>query len=397
MRLTIDVPVPFTTDATHGGTRTALTFITTEFEIRQADEETAPMVGKVFHQYETMESAYRVHEGTLYGCRQLVDGRRSPPNIECDLTRLIGEHVAQEIQDLRIDDLLPRDAKDLMALVSLQSRTPVKDYEEYRKLVAGKIRNRKMSDLAMASPDFELRREHAVAFLKNAISELLLVDGVRYSKTQGLAIKVDLDWNKQVIVSTMEMWSGSKWRQRPGSVMLSNDDARSHFFAYADRDQAISFAESMGEQLDRSVHVKEDVLARFANDTDLPKQNMVWSELFRSASVVADRIGFELARRIKNQEGSIFTDDRSMRYAFDELMEGLEIADPFGEPDERVELAARGVLNIVRADPRLIDARYRNLATSWAMLFDHLEVVLARWDERPMEIKVSYRQLGLPR
>lgn len=394
MKLIINVPVTFTTDAPRYGTRTALTFVPTEFEIREVDEELAPVVGKVFHQYEKKASTYRNHEGTLYGCLHRTDGHRFPPDFEYELTRLVGEEVAQEIQDLRIDDLLPRDAKDIMALVSLQSRDMLKDYDEHRKLVAGRIANRKMADLALASTDFEARQERAVGFLKRAISNLLLVDGVRYQKTQGIAISVDLDWNKQIEVTTMEMWSGGKWLQKPPYVMLSNDDARSHYFAYADREEAIAFAEKMGVQLGRKVLVREDIFLGFENNGDLPKQNMLWAELHRSATAVADRVGVEIARRIRNQENSIFTDDRSLRYAFDTLMEALEAADPFGEPDDRVEVASRGVLDLVRANPRQIDARYRNLATTWAIVFDHLEATLARWDDRPMEIEVSCRRPG---
>jgi hypothetical protein len=322
------------------------------------------------------------------------DGRYFAPDIEYEITRAVGPVTLAEIQDLRIDDIHPKDAKELMSRVSPGVRDPHGGYEDYRKIVAERIKNPRMAALTMESPDFERNRARAVARVADEVGRLLVVDGVRYKKSRGIAIAVDTDYNRQIKVSETEMWDGSLWTQKSGEVLRTTDDMRTHYFAYADRDEALAFAQEMGEKLGRRVRVdREDDMTVFIPAEELPKQNMRWAELVRSATMVAHHTGVEVARRIRNQESSIFTDDRSLRYAFDGLMEALDDTDAFGEPSDRLDVAARALLDLVRRDTRTINGRYRNLVEKWEHGFNHLEIALARWDDRPLEIEIAHTQV----
>lgn len=398
MKITIPVPVTFTTDAPRFGTRTALTFVPTEFDVPEATDAEAPIAAKRFRRGEALASSYRLHEGGLYGVLVRTNGIKFPPDIEYELTKLVGTSIYKEIEDMRVDDLHPRDAKDVMALVGAADTDPTDAYQGYRRLAAERVANRRMATFASESPDFETRRAQSVAFVAEAISKLLVVDGVRYKKTVGIAIAVNPVYNRTVRVSEMEMWDGSLWRQEPHRVIRSTDHMNTHYFAYADRDEALAFAQGLGANLGRRVHVdKDDEIVVLTPTEALPKQDMRWAELVRSATAVAHFTGTEVARRIRNQEASLFTDDRSLRYAFDRLMEALDEADAFGEPNDRLEVAARDMLELVTRNARAIDAKYRNLATTWADAFAHLDVALSRWDDRPLEIEVSMRQPGMAR
>ncbi|MCS4089622.1 hypothetical protein [Rhizobium sp. BK176] len=398
MKITIPVPVTFTTDAPRYGTRTALTFVPTDFDIAEATQDDAPVAATRFRQLDTMHSSYRVHEGSLYGTLLRNDGHRFAADIEYEITRHVAKRTIGEMADLRIDDLHPKDAKELMARVGSSSLNPRDDYEDYRRIVDERMKSSRMAALAVQSPDFEARREQAVAFASDEASRLLMVDGVRYTKNRGIAIAVNTDYNRQVKVSETEMWNGWMWTQRPEDANWTTEDMRTHYFAYGDRDEALAFAQEIGSKLGRRVHVDSDSdIAAFIPAEAFPKQNMRWAELVRSATMVAHYTGVEVARRIRNQESSIFTDDRSLRYAFDKLMEALDDTDAFGEPHDRLEVSARALLDLVRKDARAINDKYRNLVEKREAVFDHLDVSLARWDDRPLEIEVSYRQPGMIR
>jgi hypothetical protein len=397
MRITIAVPVTFTTAAPREGTRTALTFVPTEFEVPEAMDDEAPIVAKRFSQLEVVGSDYRLHEGNLYGARVRRDGRKSQADIAYEMSTLIGRSVYREIEELRVDDLYPRDAKDMMVLVGAADSDPTEDYNKYTRIAFERAANRRTAAMAAESPDFEERRDRAVAVISEAISKLLIVDGVRHKKTPGIVIAVNTDYNRTIEVSETEMWDGSLWTQKPGQIMPSTDDMKTHYFAYADRDEALSFAEELGATLGRRVRVDDDNIAAFVPAEAFPKQNMRWAELVRSSMVVAHHTGVEVARRIRNQESSIFTDDRAIRYAFDRLMEAMDDTDAFGEPHDRLEVAARDLLAILRRNPRDIKEKYRNFVERWGSAFDHLETALSRWDDRPLEIEVSYRQPGMAR
>ncbi|MDW9478940.1 hypothetical protein GOB57_09630 [Sinorhizobium meliloti] len=284
-----------------------------------------------------------------------------------------------------------------MTLVGPSSYERHEDYQKYKKLVGDRIANRKMAALTLDSHDFENQRSRSVAMVTEAISQLLLVDGVRYKKTAGIAIAVNDDYNGYIRVSEMEMWDASMWRQKPHNPLRSKEDMHTHYFAYSDRHEANAFAQELGAKLGRRVHIEDDNVVAFVPAETLPQPDMRWAELVRSATAAAHFTGMEIARRIRNQEVSIFTDDRSLRHAFDRMMAALDDADPFGEPDERVEVAARGLLDLIRRNGNASDTRYRNLATRWAEAFDHLDIALARWDDRPMEIEVTYSQPEIAR
>jgi hypothetical protein len=78
-------------------------------------------------------------------------------------------------------------------------------------------------------------------------------------------------------------------------------------------------------------------------------------------------------------------------------MEALDETDAFGEPHDRLDVAARDLLELVRRDARAINGKYRGLLEKWDSAFDHLEIALSRWDDRPLEVEVSYRQAGIMR
>lgn len=393
MKITVPIPVTFTTDAPRYGTRTALTFVPTEFDLAEATDADAPIAATRFRQPETMHSSYRLHDGNLYGAILRNDEYRFPADIDYEVTTFVAKRTITEIQDLRIDDLHPKDAKELMARVGSARDSPREDYDDYRRVVDERMKSSRMAALALQSPDFETRREQVVAFAADEVSRLLIVDGVRYKRNRGIAIAVNTDYNRQVKVSETEMWNGSVWTQRPDGAIWTSDDMRTHYFAYADRDEALAFAQEVGSKLGRRVHLDSDNdIAALIPAEAFPTQNMRWAELVRAATMVAHHTGVEVARRIRNQESSIFTDDRALRYAFDRLMEALDDTDAFGEPHDRLEVAARDLLDLVRRDTRAINGKYRNLVEKREAVFDLLEVSLSRWDDRPLEIEIANTQ-----
>jgi hypothetical protein len=209
MKITIPVPVTFTTDAPRHGTRTALTFVPTEFDVLEAADAEAPVVGKRFREREGVHSSYRIHDGHLYGTLARNDGRQFANDFEYEIDRLVGPRTLAEIEGLRVDDLHPKDAKELMARVGPEVLEPQEEHNEYRRIVEERSTNRRMAALTLESPDFEAKREQTVAFVADAISRLLLIDGVRYQKTEGIAITVNTDYNRTIEVSETEMWDGS--------------------------------------------------------------------------------------------------------------------------------------------------------------------------------------------
>jgi hypothetical protein len=54
MKINIPVPVTFTTDAPRYGTRTALTFVPTDFEVSEVVDNEAPEVAKKFRHPENI-------------------------------------------------------------------------------------------------------------------------------------------------------------------------------------------------------------------------------------------------------------------------------------------------------------------------------------------------------
>ena len=397
MDITVNLPVVFTAKALRGDEiRTVLGFVPTTFVLQEVDVSETRLVASAVRREGKLIEEYRTFDDAVYRKQEFPDG--TPATLEDDIAdtvqqlhRHMCELVRPEIEATRVDDLYPKNAKDLVSAVRWTLLNG--EYRNYLDEARTRSESRGQRDLIASSQDFERAIDHHVGLAKRKLSEYLLVGPTRYRRTAGFAVCVESHYNVEsycdstVRVETMDMRDASMWRMPVEMIGRSTDDTRRRFFAVTEMDEALSVADDIARKLGQGVsHADDDTTDFHVPVDDIPNVDMRYAELVRSAKLVCNAVGLEVARRIRNQEHSIFTDDRTVRYAFDRLAEALERADPFGEPDDTLEDAAKGMLDVIASNPRGIDARYRNLASDRAETFDLLRTCLEHWDERPMHV-----------
>lgn len=392
MQITVDLPVLFRGKALRGdGIKTMLTFVPTTLDIAEVDPELAPLVASVHRPLENAISHYRSFGGTLYG--RLTHKGPNGPDDGAVIIKRIHRNVARKLLKVlhatRIDDLYPKDARELLGMSDWDKPN---GYPEYLERIRDRMAARNMTSATTDNPDFIRGYNSSLEVAKREALQHIFVDGGRYNHTAGLNIKVESHYNNTVKVSVEEPWSGELWRQELDSIASNSAHRRSHYFSVADEEGARAFAEKLAAKLDQPVveweHTRRDTVLFHTPVEALPHVDWTYAEVVRSAKDVCHVVGMEIARRFRNQEKSIFTDDPALRYAFDRLREVLRDADPFGEPDDRIEVEATRLLAVIEENKEHIDTRYRNLASENVSSFEHLKMSLDRFENRDVEIGI---------
>jgi hypothetical protein len=120
------------------------------------------------------------------------------------------------------------------------------------------------------------------------------------------------------------------------------------------------------------------------------------ADLLSVAKTCALAIGREVARRLKNQEMSIFHDggEWRVRNAFDHLSWALSRATPFRDGGDGVAEALVGLLAELRSDPAFVNATYRDTAQKYADIMTAADEALLRWSERPVGFDIASASLA---
>lgn len=395
MHVTINLPVLFTTKLPKSEEpRTALAVVPTEFEIAEYTGEEASLVARVENSRTDMASRYRQLGDDLYA--RLASTRRNSIReasreqevdyIVQDVHKALVEAYSDRLVATRIDELYPKDAREIMGWANRGQE----EYRQYSQKLVDRLGMRANATAIENGIDFAEALERAKSIAAKVFANNAMIDGIKFRRTQGLVISVECHHNRTVRVSTHEMFSAYQWLCKPGSYKPGSVDINSYYFALTEMDEALRFAGDLGYATGERVVVERDEEPEYLVPVEeLPEMDMRYAELVRVAKLACYMVGTEVARRIRNQEHSIFTDDRKLRYAFDDLVEALEVANPFGEPEERVESAARHLLHLVSTEKKDIDSRFRNLATSYEAGFNQLRQCLNRWDERPMGLEFT--------
>lgn len=389
MKMNIPVPVLFKGKTSRGNElKAVLTFVPATFEVTETSASLAPEVARRAHYFDRETSTiYRVFEDRLYARLEKYRGRETR-NIEYDIARHLGELIYPNLEKISLAELHPRDAREIFMSITNYTQEPELDFAEYTKRASELMSNKSLMYMAQESPDFHRSLAHYSSIVADKISNYLVVDGVIHRRMIGMGFIVSTNYNQCIRIEETDLWTADKWRTHMGDLNLTDNDA--HYFS--SRKEAMAFAEEIGIKLNRRRLREKDASFTFlVPPENIPQPDMRYAELVRSAKIAGERIGLEVARRIRNQEASIFTDDRSLRYAFDKLAEALDHADPFGTPTDDLEIAVMEMLNLLERNKTEFDARYRNLISGNVELFKHLKITLELWENSPMEVGLDNR------
>ena len=392
MRFTTSVPVLFRGSPMKvGPAKTILGFVPATFDLPEYEDAECPVVATVASRGFSTETIYRVLDGQTYGHSVTrKNGEEDLAALRCGLHRHMASNALAALENAKASDLYPRDIKEFLSLTNNDHNSP--SYSEYLDRVCDNIASGRIERSAATSDNFNSATAAAMADARSWLERFVYVGNQRFHKTLGMMIAVDCAYNKTIRVSTEELWGGRKWTDKTGAQGCQRSRGDELFyFSLHERRQAMAFAERMGEELSRRVFPEETKVLDFKVPLEsIPHHDSSYAELVRSARSVCYVVGVELARRIRNQEPSIFTDDKTLWRAFDSLLEVADAADPFGTPDEELETAAQRLLDVVLADVDFVNSRYRDLASRCKGRFNHLRISLDRWNERPLELEVSH-------
>lgn len=392
MHLTIPLPVLFSTRTPKTDEiKTALVFVPTDFELAESDEGTARLVAVDFDRNGSIQTQFRLTEEGLFArSAPIVDPgvtvERLVWDIERDVHKAVSEGIVARLASTRVDVMYPKDAREIANLAVAGNE----EYVRYLQRAHERAGMRSQTGAVENGLDFEEAKARSITLAMGVLARNMLVDGKRFRKSEGLVLQVECGYNRTTVMSVYGMGNGFNWNRKTGDATPNAQDVQQYFFALSERDEATEFARDLAYRMGERLVLKEDDDLQFlVSEDELPEIDMRWAELVRSSKDTCSMVGREIARRIRNQEHSIFTDDRKLRYAFDALSDILDTVDAFGQPDERLEAAANRLLDAVFADTQDIDARYRNLARNYAKGFEHLHNSLRRWEDRPMGVDLD--------
>lgn len=402
MKTRINVPVIFHAPVTSGGLqKKILTFVPTDFEIPVVTDDEAPLaISEVVR--DRIDRRHRLYDGRLYSALQRAnrDSFSSLSNrlksVEIDVSLKIARQALAYLERAKLDDIHPRSARKTLSILT----TPNPDlYQKFVTAIEGSSDDRQMNDLAARSDDYDACRTQWTARVQSLIDKCICVDAKLYTLAWGPAVrvayfmpdKVELRENN---LDLMSVGGRDDWFTPLDEILLSSMSLKSIHFAAAEIDEAMQFGKDLALRTNRKFELEQKLANYHIPRHLLPQLDMRYAELVRSAKLVTAITGREIARRFKNRERSIFEDDPSIRHAFDGLLGIVKNADPFGEQDSRLEAQFAALLDALRVDPRKANSMYRNMMTTYKAAFELADVVLARWDERPMDIQVQLKPTG---
>jgi hypothetical protein len=398
MKLTINVPVIFHAPVTRSsGLRSILTFVEAELEVREATESEAPMAVSHVLRPKVLMRNFRLFDGRMVSELKRLNGNPDPTHplvkLAFNVEQELAKSASAELRQVGLANVHPRDAIDILEAVAkndssgqgVQARR-----DQYRAVVAQKLADTRIRNLVSASQNFDAMRFAWTSRAAGFLSERVVVDGAPFRNSLGMAIRV-AHHAQSVLVDEVDIEVTSDgWVGALGELDYPSFRPMTHYFGIADNDDALAFAEAIS--LERSIPIRPDgkgLPEYFIPRHMLPSVDMRYPELVRASKAVAFTVGSEIARRFKNREFAVFDDDPSVRYAFDRLHNVLVSVDPFGTPDDRLEVTLADLLETMRANPTKTNAMYRNVLLQHASVFEFADKVMARWEERPMTIEIA--------
>lgn len=377
--------------------RSILTFVDAELDVREATESEAPMAVSHVLRPKVLIRNFRLFDGRMVSELKRLNGN---PDLTHPLVKMafnveqeLAKSASAELQQVGLANVHPRDAIDILEAVAkldssgkgVQARR-----DEYCAVVAKKAADTRIRNLVLAGQDFDAMRIAWINRAADLLSERVVVDGVPFRNSLGMAIRVaqhvnDVSVDEVDIEVTADGWGGPL-----GGLDYPAFRPTTHYFGIADYEDAMAFAAAISSEA--SIPIKPDrkgLPEYFIPRHMLPSVDMRYPELVRASKAVAFTVGSEIARRFKNREFAVFDDDPSVRYAFDRLHRVLGSVDPFGTPDDGLEVALADLLETMRANPTKTNATYRNVLLQHATVFEFADKVMARWEERPMTIEIA--------
>ncbi|MCV9963569.1 hypothetical protein OIU34_16825 [Pararhizobium sp. BT-229] len=398
MKLKIHVPVIFHAPVTRSsGLRSILTFVEAELDVREATGSEAPMAVSHVLRPKVLMRNFRLFDGRMVSELKRLNGNPDPTHplvkLAFSVEQELAKTAAAELRQGGLANVHPRDAIDMLEAVAkndssgkgIQTRR-----DQYAAAVAQKTADTRIRNLVSASADFDAMRAAWISRAADLFSERVVVDGAPFRSSLGMAIRVD-HAHQRVLVDEVDLEvTTAGWRVPLGQLDYCLLRPATFYFGIADNEDALACAEAISSE--RSIPVESDrkgLPEYFLPRHMLPSVDMRYPELVRASKAVAFTVGSEIARRFKNREFAVFDDDPSVRYAFDRLRDVLVTAEPFGNPDERLEVALADLLDTMRANPTKTNATYRNVLHQHSAVFDLADTIMARWEERPMTIEIA--------
>lgn len=410
MKIKLHVPVVFHAPVTKSsGLRSVLTFVESEIDLQEATWREAPLAVSHVLRPNVLVREYRLHDGRLLSAIRRPNANPDPTDPLVSFAFQIEQDMAKaaldELREVGLANVHPRDAIDMLDRFikadssgnSISARR-----EQYLTAVKEKTENTRIRNLVSASEDFDAMRASSIARAAALVDNNVLVDGKAFKTSPGLTIRVQ-KWGQKVLVnegdiSALNIGSNDGWETPLGQMGHGSLNAEAHFFGGTDMEEAVRFAQDMAIAKNIPLEINGTRQPEYLVPRDMvPSIDMRYPEVVRAAKAVAFVVGSEIARRFKNREFAIFDDDPAIRYAFDGLRDRLVRADPFGEPDDRIETTLANLLATLRERPVGTNAIYRNILGRRRDVFEFAYTALARWEERPMEVRFEHSLVSATR
>jgi hypothetical protein len=362
-------------------TKTILSFINVELEIEVVGREQVETVAEIFADQRNGDGVrYVMFDGKLYSAmtKGRMDNWQEASTFATRVTRSVTGHlnswVRAEILSRNQTDLYPKNAKDWVK----EHASGMGIDDGWEQAVHDFMKAQKVLGTNIDSEKFQEGARRAISLAADKLQEFISIDGVVYAISTPPVWEVNLNYNGHVKVepkrSTSDIWCNPL-----GVGKFSFDLNNTFLFGPNERELATDFANEKAAELQSRIW-NGDTSLKASLVCPQPELfdnvNWRWAEFVRLSKELTHAVGREIARRIKNQEESLFTDDKKLRYAFDRVADVLEAVDPFGVADDRLQEAMHAMLEVIKRDEAGINERMRNLTEKYAKKFDRFETAL---------------------
>jgi hypothetical protein len=389
MEMSLEVPVIFTApSATGAGTRTYVTYAPTTIDVRHSTDSETRFVTTIHKPSEKTTTTYRVCDDKWF---RRYRWETAGPDAAHRLTQEINVANARKARAELYEFGGPTTPKDARAHFDiLAKKYKFNDYQQYLERAASIAGSRDIRQAITKSDDFGLAYEKARVEMRDLAPHYLIIDGEVYERCDGLAIQVCSNVKGDVTISTVELYDGALWRKPVADMKSSVRDADFFYFGIHNREEALAFAQRLSAETGRPlVEPTKNQPALAMDPEELPFVDMRFAELVRSAKNVSRGVGEAIAERLLANPNAIFSDDPSIRYAFDALARILVTVSPFSEVDERLEATAAALVDTVTKDAVATDAMYTGFTKKYGCLVEHLRTCLELWDDRPLTVEMA--------
>jgi hypothetical protein len=407
MKVSLKVPVVFRAPLSRsGGLRSIVTFVEASFDLQDITSVEAPLAVSHVLRANVLVRDYRLHEGKLVSATRRLntnpDGTDPLVVLSFQIEQSLAKAAADELRAAGLGNVHPREAIDILeSFVKPDSsgNGVAARREQYTMSAAERTADARTRNLISVSPDFDDSQSSWVARAAQLVGDNVVIDGKPFKASKGLTIRLHQSGQRYLVteldISTVDGGSGNSWETQLGRMSGNALNTWQYYFGGADMDDTVQFAQENATVKNLQFEWDETKQPEYLIPRELvPSIDMRYPELVRAAKAIAFVVGSEIARRFKRQEFAVFNDDPAIRYAFDGLRDVVVTADPFGEPDDRIETALTNLLAALRIRPAETNATYRNIFRQFSDVFEFADTALARWEERPMEIKLEHRPIS---